>query len=96
MRNIVGCRLRKSKQEYFIKKIEDSRGDLKNTPKILRQVISKGNSATAIDRIKYEGNEISDEQQISDACNDHFVFIGGTLSRNIAQTSYQPERPLMP
>ena len=29
MRNKVGCRLRKSKQEYFTKKIEDSRGDLK-------------------------------------------------------------------
>ena len=29
MRNKVGCRLRKSKQEYFTKKTEDSRGNLK-------------------------------------------------------------------
>ena len=86
MRNRVGYRLRKSKQEYFTKKIEDSRGNLKSTWKILRQVTGKGNSATAIDRIKYENNEISDEQQISDICNHHFVSIGDKLSRNIAQT----------
>ena len=76
LRNKVGCRLQKSKQEYFTKKIEDSRGTLKSTWKILRQVTGKGNSATAIDRIKYENNEISDEQQISDICNHHFVSIG--------------------
>ena len=86
MRNKVGCRLQKSKQEYFTKKIEDSRGNLKSTWKILRQVTGKGNSATATDRIKYENNEISDEQQISDICNHHFVSIGDKLSRNIAQT----------
>ena len=56
MRNKLGCRLRQSKQEYLTKKIEDSRGDPKNTWKFLRQVIGKGNSATAIDRRKYEGN----------------------------------------
>ena len=59
-----------------------------------RQVIGKGNSATAIDRIKYEDNEINDEQQISDACNDHFVCIGDKLSRNIAQTQLSAKETL--
>ena len=94
MKNKVGCRLRKTKQEYFTKKIEDSKGDLKNTWKILRQVIGKGNSATTIDRIKYEGNEIRDEQQISDACNDHFVSIGDKLSGNIAQIQLSAKETL--
>ena len=80
------CRLRKSKQEYFTKKIEDSRGNLKRAWKISRQVTGKGSSATAIDRIKYANNEISDEQKIPDLCNHHFVSIDDKLSRNIAQT----------
>ena len=94
LRNKVGCRLRKSKQEYFTRKIEDSRGNLKSTWKILRQVTGKGNSATAIDRIKYENNEISDEQQISDICNHHFVSIGDKLSRNIVQTQLSAKETL--
>ena len=94
LRNKVGCRLRKSKQEYFTRKIEDSRGNLKSTWKILRQVTGKGNSTTAIDRIKYENNEISDEQQISDICNHHFVSIGDKLSRNIVQTQLSAKETL--
>ena len=94
MRNKVGCKLRKSKQEYFTKKIEDSRGNLKNTWKILRQATGKGNSATAIGKIKYEGNDISDEQQISDTCNHHFVSIGDKLSRNIEQTQLSAKETL--
>ena len=90
----VGCRLRKGKQEYFTKKIEDSRGNPKSTWKILRQVTGKGNSATAIDRIKYENNEISDEQQISDICNHHFVSIGDKLHKNIAQTQLSAQETL--
>ena len=94
MRNKVGCRLRKSKQGYFTKKIEDSRGNLKSTWKILRQVTGKGDSATAVDRIKYENNEISDEKKISDICNHHFVSIGDKLSRNIAQTQLSAKETL--
>ena len=60
----------------------------------MRQVTGKGNSATAIDRIKYENNEISDEQQISDICNHHFVSIGDKLSRNIAQTQLSAKETL--
>ena len=94
MRNKVGCRLQKIKKEYFTNKIEDSRGNLKNTWKILRQVTCKRNSATAIDRIKYEGNGIGDEQQISDACNHHFVSIGDKLSRNNTQTQLSAKETL--
>ena len=94
MRNKVGCRLRKSEQKYFTKRIEDSRGNLKSTWKILRQVTGKGNSATAIDKIKYENNEISDEQQISDICDHHFVSISDKLSRNIAQTQLSAQETL--
>ena len=94
MRNKVGCRLRQNKQECFTKNIEDSRGNLKSTWKILRQVTGKGNSATAIDRIKYENKEISDEQQISDICNHHFVSIGDKLSGNITQTQLSAKETL--
>ena len=50
--------------------------------------------STAIDRIKYENNEISDEQQISDICNYHFASIGDKLSRNIAQTQLSAKETL--
>ena len=39
-------------------------------------------------------NEISDEQQISDVCNHHFVSIGDKLSRNIAQTQLSAKETL--
>ena len=93
MRNKVGCRLRKSKQEYFTKKIENRRGNLKNIENFMTSNW-QGNSATAIDRIKYEGNEIGDEQQISDVCNHHFVSIGDKLSRNVAQTQLSAKETL--
>ena len=40
------------------------------------------------------GNEISDEQQILDASNDHFVSIGDKLSRNIAQTQLSANKTI--
>ena len=54
----------------------------------------QGDSAAAIDRIKYENNEISDEQQLPDICNHHFVSIGHKLSRNIAQTQLSAKETL--
>ena len=41
-----------------------------------------------------KGNEISDEQQILDACNHHFVSIGDKLSRNNVQTQLSAKETL--
>ena len=56
--------------------IEESKGHLKDTWKILKQAISQGNKSVSIDKIVSNGSDISDGGDIARVCNQHFVSVG--------------------
>ena len=77
IRNKVKYRIRKLRSEYYRNKIEENRGDLKATWKILKEVTNKGNKSTDINEVLFEGEKITNAKIIPDAFNHHFASIGG-------------------
>ena len=57
------------------------------TWKILKQAMDKEAKQTDIDKILVDDEEITDQQEISEWFNDHFVTIGEKLARGIAKPS---------
>ena len=51
--------LKKSRQDNYIRRIEENKGDVKNTWKILKQVIKAEEQSSVIEKISYNGEEIS-------------------------------------
>ena len=59
--------IRDLRQKYYCKQIEGKKGDMKDTWKILKQAMIKGNNATTcIDSIVHENQTITDKKLMSD------------------------------
>ena len=54
LRNKVDCTLRKLKSDYYTKKIEESKGNLKNTGRVLKNVTNRSPKCTSIDQIRIQ------------------------------------------
>ena len=54
LRNKVDCTLRKLKSDYYTKKIEESKGNLKNTWRVLKNVTNRSPKCTSIDQIRIQ------------------------------------------
>ena len=70
-------------------KIEENRGDLKATWKILKEVTNKGNKSTDINGVLFEGEKVTDVKIIPEVFNDHFASIGGKLASEIPEPKMQ-------
>ena len=82
------CNLQKT---YNTRKIEESKGNMKSTWKILKHAMNRGNKAsTVIDTVFVEGQELTDKKQIPEAFNNHFVNIGDKFAGTIEQTDTCP------
>ena len=73
-------------KELILKKIEECKGDMKATRKVLKHAIKQPCKYTNIEKIQYMGNEITDTKMIAEVCNEHFVTIGKKLADEIVQT----------
>ena len=79
--------IRNLRKTYYTRKIEESKGDMKSTWKILKHALNRGNKAsTVIDAVFVEGQELTDKKQIPEAFNNHFVNIWNKLAGTIEQT----------
>ena len=72
--------LRNLRRDYYTKKIEENKGNLKNTWKVLKHAIGKETKNESIDKISKDGKIITELTDISECCNDHFVSIGQKLA----------------
>ena len=55
--------IRNLKKTYHTRKIEESKGDMKSTWKILKHGMNRGNKAsTVIDTVLVEGQELTDKK----------------------------------
>ena len=89
IRNKVKYGIRKLRCEYYRNKIEENRGDLKATWKILKEVTNKGNKSTDINEVLFEGKKVTDTKIIPEAFNHHFAFVGGMLTSEIPELKMQ-------
>ena len=60
---------------------------MKKTWKILKQAIKAEEQSSVIEKISYNGEEISGNQKVAEACNSHFAKIGKKLADEIPQSS---------
>ena len=78
------------RKNYYSDKIEENKGNLKGTWKILRQAIGQGNKSVSIDKIVSNGSDISDSGDIARVFNQHFVSVGKRLAEKIPFTDESP------
>ena len=87
MRQKVNYIIKTLRHDYYEKKIEDNKNNLKVTWKTLKQAIGQSTKSTCIDKVMYDCREIVDKQEIADICNFHFVSIGKTLAESLSNTN---------
>ena len=76
----VDYTLRKLKSDYYTKKVEDSKDNLRNTWEVLKKGISKKGECNLVDKITANNTEINNKQEISDEMNKYFASIGVNLA----------------
>ena len=75
------------RHDYYEKKIEDNKNNLKVTWKTLKQAIGQSTKSTCIDKVMHDCGEIVDKQEIADICNLHFVLVGKRLAEGLSYTN---------
>ena len=90
IKNRVNYKLFTFRKNYCSDKIEENKGNLKGTWKILRQAIGQGNKSVSIDKIVSNGSDISDSGDIVRVCNQHFISVGTRLAEKIPFTDESP------
>ena len=86
IRSRVYYMIRNLRKIYYTRKVEESKGDMKSTWKILKHAMNRGNKAsTVIHTVFVEGQKLTDKKQIPEAFN-HFINIGDKLAGTIEQT----------
>ena len=78
----VNQKVHELRKNYYTRKIEQHKHDLKNTWKVLKGAIGKANKTIEIEKINFEGKEFTDKEQITELCNDHFVSIGDKFAKS--------------
>ena len=87
LRNKADYTLRKLKSDYYTKKIEKSKGNLKNTWRVLKNVTNRSPKCTSIDQIRVHECLVVDKQQISEEMNRYFSTIGIKLTKDIPKST---------
>ena len=75
------------RHDYYEKKIEDNKNNLKVTWKIFKQAVGQSTKSTCIDKVIYDCREVVDKQEIADICNLHFVSVGKRLAEGLSNTN---------
>ena len=63
--------------------MEENKGDLRKTWKVLKQAISEDEKSTVVNQINRGGQVVTEKQEILETFNEHFVSIGETLAAEI-------------
>ena len=84
--NEINSMRMKKKTEYFSKKLQENRGDVKGTWRVLNMALGKKSKTTTFNSIKDKGKEITDPQEIANALNEHFCSTAKRI-QNEAESS---------
>ena len=84
------------RKNYYSRKIEENKGNLRNTWKILKQAMGQGNKTNTLAKIFYNNQEISEENEKAKVCNEHFIAVGQKLAEDIPSTDESPTANITP
>ena len=95
-RNKVNKLLLDLQKNYYSKKIEENKDNLKGTRKILKQAMGQESKSSTIEKVIHKGCEISGKKEIANICNEYFVSVGRRLAVNIPDTGESPTDHIKP
>ena len=75
------------KKKYFSDKINNNKGNMKDSWQTINQLLKKRSQSTNIVSLKESNQAIFDKQSISDKMNEYFCSIGEKLAADIVHTS---------
>lgn len=89
-KNKVTTKIRKAKTDYYSGEFEKNKSDIKKTWDTIYNLLQKTRSTGTINMIKYNENEISNDQEIADIFNKYFSEIGLKLDENLPNPQLSP------
>ena len=97
-RNCLNSVIRLSKQLHWSNLFKKYEKDMKNTWKLINNILHKENNKNNISThfITDDNNELKDNQEIADSFNEFFVNIGPKLSNNIKTSPKTPKSYMRP
>ena len=88
-KQILHKTIRHAKYKYWNHKFNESISNTKETWKNIRALINKHNNKINIpEQLNIKNDILTDEQDIANALNHHFINIGKTLSNSISNSKY--------
>ena len=82
-KNTLTMVLRKEKRNYYMRKLDLFKNDMRNTWKLINETLNKHKERNVISKIMNDGFEIKDLRMIAEIFNSHFSTVGRNLCANI-------------
>ena len=82
--------LRAAEKHYYSTKIEDYKGNVKGTWRILKQIVNKCRNQTYCQSFKHNNGNIVDKYLITEKFNEFFTNVGPTLASKIPKVENDP------
>ena len=95
MKMKVNYAIRDARRKYYIKKIDENEGNVKQTWKVLNHAMNRKCKTSNIGKLCIEKREICDPGDIAESLNDHFVSIGKNLQKRYQKLRIPQLRILM-
>ena len=86
LRNEVNFEINVKKKSYFSQKLQESKGDIKETWKVLNAASGRKSKTTVINSLEVESETISDPKKIAQKINHHFSTIADKVLAESEQT----------
>ena len=82
-RNLVNNEIKKGKELYYKRALDENEGNSRQTWRIINELTSKKTNNCCIKEIKSNGNSIYSPPELANAFNDHFSSIAPKLASQI-------------
>ena len=87
LRNKINIERQKKKTEFFTRKLNEHKGDVRSTWKVLNMALGSKSKETNFNTLNVKGKEISDLKEIANALNSHFC----TTAKRVWEQSTQSQ-----
>lgn len=84
----------RAKREYFTAKFDKTQGDVKDTWRVINQLLGKSRGPTSVKELFVNDVSISDSSEIADEFNRYFSEVGLNLAGGIRPAEEDPEKYL--
>lgn len=90
-RNRLNCLIKLSKRNFYKSKISSSLHDSRKVWRLTNEITGRVRGKVSIDRIVSDGRSITEESEICDVFNKHFVDVGLDLNKRDTNSDYSPK-----